>query len=341
MSTLTMHLGSDSYPITVESGALERVGELFSLRRRVLILTDSGVPAAYAQTVAAACAEPHIVTLEPGEHNKCPETWLSVLKTMLDADFDRGDAVVAVGGGVIGDLGGMVAATYMRGIDFYNLPTTLLAMVDSSVGGKVAVDFGGYKNIIGTFYQPRAVAADPQVLLTLDARQYACGMAEIIKMFATSDAAMFARLENGGDRIPPEELICAALRIKMAVVEADEREGGLRRVLNFGHTVGHAVESVGAEQPYPLLHGECVGIGMLALTEGEVRGRILRLLHRYDLPTAFRCGKNEFRAALAHDKKAAADGITTVRVPEIGRFSLQKESLDAITESCGEVISFR
>lgn len=341
MSLLTMQLGAQSYPITVEPGALARVGSLFRLDRRVLILTDSGVPAAYAQAVADACAEPHLVTLEPGEGNKCPETWLSVLRTMLDAGFDRGDALVAVGGGVIGDLGGFAAATYMRGIDFYNLPTTLLAMVDSSVGGKVAVDFGGYKNILGSFYQPRAVLADPDVLRTLDVRQYACGMAEIIKMFATSDAAMFARLEDKGTVIPPEELICAALRIKMAVVEADEREGGLRRVLNFGHTVGHAVESIGAGQPFPLLHGECVSIGMLAMTEGEVRRRLLHLLHRYDLPTAFRCGREELRAALVHDKKAGADGITTVRVPEIGRFTMQKESTDAIIGSCGEVISFQ
>ena len=259
---------------------------------------------------------------------------------MLKAGFDRGDALVAVGGGVIGDLGGFVAATYMRGIDFYNLPTTLLAMVDSSVGGKVAVDLDGYKNIVGTFYQPRAVLADPCVLQTLDARQYACGMAEIIKMFATSDAAMFARLEDRSACISREELICAALRIKMAVVEADEREGGLRRVLNFGHTVGHAVESISARQPYPLLHGECVSIGMLAMTDGEVRRRLTRLLHRYDLPTAFRCGRDDLCAVLAHDKKAGADGITTVRVPEIGRFTLQKESTDDILGSCGEVISF-
>ena len=213
-------------------------------------------------------------------------------------------------------------------------------MVDSSVGGKVAVDLDGYKNIVGTFYQPRAVLADPCVLQTLDARQYACGMAEIIKMFATSDAAMFARLEDRSACISREELICAALRIKMAVVEADEREGGLRRVLNFGHTVGHAVESISARQPYPLLHGECVSIGMLAMTDGEVRRRLTRLLHRYDLPTAFRCGRDDLCAVLAHDKKAGADGITTVRVPEIGRFTLQKESTDDILGSCGEVISF-
>ena len=340
MSVLKMELGPHSYPIMVERGALAGAGELFSLKRRVLILSDSGVPSAYVQAVAAACAEPHPVILAPGEENKCPERLFAILQIMLDAGFTREDALVAVGGGVIGDLGGLVAAMYMRGIDFYNMPTTLLSQVDSSVGGKVAIDFGGYKNTVGTFYQPRAVLIDPEVLHTLDARQYGCGMAEIIKMFATSDGAMFARLEEALADVSVEEMVVAALRIKMQVVAADEREGGLRRVLNFGHTVGHAVESISASDHYPLLHGECVWIGMLAMTQGEVRRRLAHLLHRLDLPTAFRCREGLFRSALLHDKKGSAGGITTVRVPEIGSFTLQHESVDAIVESSREVISF-
>lgn len=341
MNQLTMHTDSCRYPITVSDGALSQVGERFRLDRRVLILTDSGVPEVYAQTVADACADPHLLTVPPGEKNKCPEQLFRILQTMLDAGFTRQDAVVAVGGGVIGDVGGLAAALYMRGIDFYNVPTTLLAMVDSSVGGKVAIDFCGYKNIVGTFYQPRAVLIDPCVLGTLDTRQYGCGMAEVIKMFATSDAAAFERLENQPDGFPIGERIRAALKVKMAIVEADEREGGLRRVLNFGHTVGHAVESVSADQPHPLLHGECVGIGMLALTDGEVRDRLLRLLRRYDLPTSFTCQSTALRAALMHDKKAASGGIITVRVPHIGQYTMQNERVDSIMESCREVISFQ
>lgn len=339
MPTLTMNLGERAYPITVEHGALRRAGELMNLNRRVLMLTDSGVPAAYAEAVARACAEPHILTLEPGEQNKCPERLFEVLRVMVEAGFGRGDCLVAVGGGVIGDLGGFAAATYMRGITFYNVPTTLLSEVDSSVGGKVAVDFCGYKNIVGTFYQPAGVLIDPDVLETLDRRQFGCGMAEIIKMFATHDRDMFERLEDRRSPVSAVELISAALKIKMHVVEADERESGLRRVLNFGHTVGHAVETISADDPFPLLHGECVGLGMLALTEGDVRRRIERLLHRYDLPTAFRCERGQLRRAILHDKKAAGDGIVTVRVPEIGRFVFERMSADEIIERSGEVIS--
>lgn len=339
MSTLTMNLGSRSYPITVECGALGRVGELLRLRRRVLILTDSGVPQKYVEAVARECAEPHVVTLEPGEHNKCPERLLEIIRVMLAAGFDRGDCLVAVGGGVVGDLGGFAAATYMRGIAFCNVPTTLLAEVDSSVGGKVAVDLDGCKNIWGTFYQPEAVVIDPEVLETLDRRQFGCGMAEIIKMFATSDAAAFERLEDLTRPMSAVELIEAALRVKMAVVEQDERESGLRRVLNFGHTVGHAIESLSARDAFPLLHGECVGLGMLALTEGEVRRRLTHLLHRYDLPTAFRCERAQLRELMLHDKKAAAGGIVVVRVPEIGHFSLERMSADEILDKCEEVIA--
>lgn len=340
MSRLEMHLGERSYPITVAHGALARVGELFDLKRRVLILTDSGVPQAYVRAVQAACETHKTVVLEPGEANKCPETLVRLWRTCLEAGFDRNDAVVTVGGGVIGDLGGLVAATYMRGIAFYNLPTTLLAMVDSSVGGKVAIDLDGYKNIVGAFYQPRAVLIDPDVLETLDARQFGCGMAEMIKMFACADAETFARMEQNPTGLPIADLICAALRIKMQVVEADEKESGLRRVLNFGHTVGHAVESIGAQSETPLLHGECVGIGMLALCKGEVKERIAALLAAYRLPAHFTCTETDFRVALAHDKKSTGDRITTVRVPEIGQFTLQKESLDTIVSDSREVISF-
>ena len=259
---------------------------------------------------------------------------------MLACGFDRHDCVVAVGGGVVGDLAGFAAATYMRGIDLYNIPTTLLSQVDSSVGGKTAIDFLGYKNVVGAFWQPKGVIVDPDVLESLDARQFACGMSEIIKMFATSDGKMFGRLEDKTQCIPVEEIITAALRIKMNVVEQDEHEAGLRRVLNFGHTIGHAIESISADEPYPLLHGECVALGMLAITEGEVRRRLMHLLHRYDLPTAFRCDESRFREVLLHDKKAQSGDITVVLVDEIGSFSLKTETVDSIIARIKGVISF-
>lgn len=335
-----MNFDERSYDITVSRGAIKHASELFALDRRVLVVTDDGVPTQYSKAIADAAGEPHILTIRHGEASKCPERYLEILKFMLECGFDRHDCVVAVGGGVVGDLAGFAAATYMRGIDLYNIPTTLLSQVDSSVGGKTAIDFLGYKNVVGAFWQPRGVIVDPDVLESLDARQFACGMSEIIKMFATSDGKMFGRLEDKTQCIPVEEIITAALRIKMNVVEHDEREAGLRRVLNFGHTIGHAIESISADEPYPLLHGECVALGMLAITEGEVRRRLMHLLHRYDLPTAFRCDESRFREVLLHDKKAQSGDITVVLVDEIGSFSLKTERVDSIIARIKGVISF-
>ena len=340
MSTLTMDFDERSYDITVSRGAIKHASELFALDRRVLVVTDDGVPAQYSKAIADAAGEPHILTIRHGEASKCPERYLEILKFMLACGFDRHDCVVAVGGGVVGDLAGFAAATYMRGIDLYNIPTTLLSQVDSSVGGKTAIDFLGYKNVVGAFWQPKGVIVDPDVLESLDARQFACGMSEIIKMFATSDGKMFGRLEDKTQCIPVEERITAALRIKKNVVEQDEHEAGLRRVLNFGHTIGHAIESISADEPYPLLHGECVALGMLAITEGEVRRRLMHLLHRYDLPTAFRCDESRFREVLLHDKKAQSGDITVVLVDEIGSFSLKTERVDSIIARIKGVISF-
>lgn len=335
-----MDFDERSYDITVSRGAIKHASELFALDRRVLVVTDDGVPAQYSKAIADAAGEPHILTIRHGEASKCPERYLEILKFMLACGFDRHDCVVAVGGGVVGDLAGFAAATYMRGIDLYNVPTTLLSQVDSSVGGKTAIDFLGYKNVVGAFWQPKGVIVDPDVLESLDARQFACGMSEITKMFATSDGKMFGRLEDKTQCIPVEEIITAALRIKMNVVEQDEHEAGLRRVLNFGHTIGHAIESISADEPYPLLHGECVALGMLAITEGEVRRRLMHLLHRYDLPTAFRCDESRFREVLLHDKKAQSGDITVVLVDEIGSFSLKTETVDSIIARIKGVISF-
>ena len=322
MTSLHMELGDRSYDIHIGRGLLSRVGEYFSLDRRVLILTDDGVPAAYAEAVADACRTPTLVTVPQGEESKALSVWEDVLAVMLGEGFTRADAVVAVGGGVVGDLGGFVAASYMRGVDFYNIPTTLLSQVDSSIGGKTAVDFRGVKNIIGAFHQPRGVLIDPALLKTLDERQMASGMAEIIKMAATSDEGLFSLLEESEDPFALlDEIIPAALRIKKAVVEADEREGGLRRILNFGHTVGHGIESAAGGR---LLHGECVALGMLPMTTPAMQKRLLALYRRVGLPTSLRFSVSDILSAIRHDKKAAGDAISYVFVPSAGSYTLCK-----------------
>ena len=233
---IPVNLGTDSYDIVLERGCIRRAGELLRLDRKVLVVTDDGVPEAYAKTVADQCGEARIETLPQGEENKNFAGFERLLRAMLDFGMTRKDCVAAVGGGVIGDMAGFAAACYMRGIDFYNIPTTVLSQVDSSIGGKTAIDLDGIKNIVGAFYQPKRVLIDPEVLETLPDRQVANGMAEAVKMAVCFDAEGFALAEGYriGDR--PDRLIENALRIKKRVVEEDVKEQGLRRALNFGHT---------------------------------------------------------------------------------------------------------
>lgn len=309
----------DPYVVHIERGILRRAGEILPLNRRVLVVTDSGVPKEYAETVCAQCAAPTAVTLPSGEETKSFSSLQTLCRVMLEKGFTRTDAVIAVGGGVIGDLAGFAASVYMRGIDFFNFPTTLLSQVDSSIGGKTAVNFEGVKNVIGTFYQPSAVLIDPLTLDTLPKRQIASGMAEVIKMAATFDADLFESLENGN--LPIEEIIARALQIKARVVEADTREAGLRRVLNFGHTVGHGIES--AEGLGGLTHGECVALGMLVMSGGEMRERIRRVLKKWGLPTEIHADISKVLEALSHDKKASGDRISVITCDAPGSYSIE------------------
>ena len=308
------------YDIVLERGSLKKAGQLLELDRRVLVVTDEGVPPEYAGCVAGQCKEPIVVTVPRGEGSKSFEQLERLLSAMLEASFTRGDCVVAVGGGVVGDLSGFAASCYMRGIDFYNIPTTLLAQVDSSVGGKTAVNFGGVKNIVGAFYQPKKVIIDPETLKTLERRQLMAGLAEAIKMAATSSAELFEIIEKSEDLdadLP--EIIRRSLCIKRDVVEQDPKENGLRRILNFGHTVGHAVEGFNKGK---LLHGECVALGMPPMCSGEALERVTKVLKKYGLPTEIEQSADELMPYLKHDKKMTADLVKVVLVDKIGQFRI-------------------
>ena len=321
---IPVNLGDRSYNIYLERGAINTIGKTVNLNRRVLIVTDDGVPEEYARAVAAQCKEPHIATVAQGEGSKGFDTFQKLLADMLRADFDRGDCVVAVGGGVVGDLSGFAAACFMRGIDFYNLPTTLLAQVDSSIGGKTAVDLGGVKNCVGAFWQPRGGLVDPAVLATLPPRQLANGMAEAVKMALTSDVGLFELFESGGEA-DREAVIRRALEIKKRVVEADERESGLRRILNFGHTLGHGMEA--AAGLHGLLHGECVALGMLPMCAPEVRERLLPVLARLGLPVTLPVSPDRVLSAVCHDKKCDGATVSYVYVPRVGEAEIRRASV--------------
>ena len=319
---IRMELGEASYDIVLERGCLKRAGELLNLDRKVLILTDEGVPAQYAQTVAERCREPHIYTVQQGEGSKSFAVLEAILTKMMELGFTRGDCVCSVGGGVVGDLGGFAAACYMRGIDFYNIPTTILSQVDSSVGGKTAVNLGGVKNIVGAFWQPKKVLIDPDTLDTLSERQKSSGLAEAVKAGLIADPVLFAMFEDyaaGGAPLDLEKVIAASLMVKKKVVEEDERESGVRKILNFGHTIGHGIESVTG-----LLHGECVAMGMIPMCSPAVRSRLVPVLGALHLPARVHADPEEVYKAVLHDKKMGDGFVSIVSVDTVGSYTIQK-----------------
>jgi len=319
----------ESYDILLGQDILNSVSKLINLDRKVLIVTDSIVPQIYAKTIEKQCKHPYLFTIPAGEQSKSFSQFQNILSFMIKSDFSRNDAVIAVGGGVVGDLSGFVASTYMRGIDFYNIPTTLLSQIDSSIGGKTAIDFEDIKNIIGSFYQPKMVLIDINTLKTLDKRQLSAGFAEAVKMAATLDKDLFEFIENSSNfenDLP--HIVEGALKIKKKIVEKDTKEKGLRKVLNFGHTIGHAVES---SQDGKLLHGECVALGMIPFSKGDAKKRIISLLNKYELPTKI-TNKEELLPYLIHDKKKTASTITTVFTDEIGTFSFKELTPTEILE---------
>ena len=330
---IKVQTSTGEYNIHLERGALKKAGEYLNLERKVLIVTDSGVPECYAETVAAQCKTPFIVTVPMGEASKNFENYKMLLSKMVEYSFTRTDCVVAVGGGVVGDLSGFVAASFMRGVDFYNIPTTVLSQVDSSIGGKVAIDFEGFKNIVGAFYPPKAVIIDSNTLETLPERQISNGLSEALKMSMTSDKELFEIFENADIMQNIDAIIEKSLMIKKYVVEQDEKELGLRKVLNFGHTLAHAIESENEMQNY--YHGECVALGMIPMCSDAIKPRLINVLNKLNLPTEISFDKRRIAEAMSHDKKISGDDITVVFVEKIGEFIMKTMPLSEFCEVLG------
>nr|WP_317399056.1 3-dehydroquinate synthase [uncultured Gemmiger sp.] len=337
---LTMNLGTRSYDIILKRGCLSNLHQFADLtHRRVFILTDSGVPAQYAQNVLEQCANGTVYTIPQGEGSKCLKVYGQVLNAMLEFDMDRHDLLVAVGGGVVGDLGGFCAASYMRGIDFVNCPTTTLAQIDSSIGGKTAIDLGSAKNIVGAFWQPKVVLVDPDTLATLPRRQYINGLAEAVKAGLIADPELFELFENGDVDKDIETIIYRSLLVKKKVVEQDERESGARKALNFGHTIGHGIEAVKGvrgRRTNGLYHGECVALGMLPMIEDRsLQKRTRAVLRKLGLPVRTGVDKHKVLEYMRHDKKSGGDSITVIRVPGLGCWRADKLPMSQLPELLG------
>ena len=344
-------LGDRAYEVLIGPGLLARAGALLAdvmPRRRTVVVTDATVAALHGDTVLAAFAQAGVaarmIVLPPGEQTKSFEGLADLCDRLLAETLDRGDVITALGGGVIGDLTGFAAAIYKRGIDFVQLPTTLLAQVDSAVGGKTAIDTPRGKNLIGAFHQPRRVLADIDVLATLPVRELRAGYAEVLKYGLLGDRAFFEGLESRGPDVvagDPAALTWAvehAVRMKAEIVAEDEREAGRRALLNLGHTFGHALE---AETGFggDLLHGEGVGAGMaLAFRYSADRGhccgqdaaRAVRAIAAAGLPTTLaEIPGAPFRVEtlishMRQDKKAEGGDITLILARAIGETWVEK-----------------
>ena len=343
MIEIPVRLGSRSYRILVGTGVLTHAGaELGRLKvgRKVALVTDPGILKLHGETVAeslrVAGFEVTTVLLPEGERAKTLEVAASTWDRFLEAGLDRSSTVVAVGGGAVGDLAGFTAATYMRGVNFVQVPTTLLAQVDASIGGKTAIDHARGKNMIGAFHQPRLVLADTTTLLTLPEREYRSGMAEVIKHGIVLDAAYFAQVEREAAALRTREpavltgIVAGSCRLKGSVVERDEQEAELRHVLNYGHTIGHAIEAVTGYERFA--HGEAVSLGIaaeasiaerLGLAKPGTRERQLAALDAVGLPVRG-AGEPPERIVetLSRDKKSRDGRVPFVLAPEIGAFRI-------------------
>jgi 3-dehydroquinate synthase len=349
--TLTVNLGERSYVIRfgrdLAVDVREEIDRLRAAGRKAAVLTDLNFQRAQGPVLAAMFGGAPVLALEPGEGAKSLAGLSRVLDFLAENKLDRAGALFAVGGGVIGDLGGYAAAAWLRGIDFYQIPTTLLAMVDSSVGGKTGINIAAGKNLVGAFHQPRGVFISTSLLETLPPREFAAGMAEVIKYGLLGDEALFAELESvpltvGSPALAGVIHRCCALKAR--IVEADERETakeGGRALLNLGHTFGHAIENVAGYGEY--LHGEAVAIGLCAAARlsqklGGVAaadvGRVARMVAAHALPTQLRAplAYPALHAAMTRDKKVRAGGLRFVVLKALGTAVTQGDVAPALVE---------
>lgn len=343
MKIINVKIPEREYKIYIEKGLLSKCAELltpFAAGKKAAVITDSNVDPLYSETVLkelqSAGAKPFKIVVEAGEGSKSLSVFEDVCNTILENDFSRSDCVVALGGGVVGDLSGFVASTLLRGVSLIQIPTSLLSQVDSSVGGKTAVNLQAGKNLVGTFYQPKLVLIDMDTLTTLPEREVACGMAEIIKYAAIRDAKMGEELLSGN--FDMADIIGRCCKIKADIVVNDETDHGERMLLNFGHTIGHAVENYYGYGT--LSHGAAVAIGMCIMTEyAEKMGytekgtleTIKALNKKYNLP--IECEhRNSLITAATHDKKSVGDSINIVLVKKMGEGYYMKVPKSTLAE---------
>ena len=342
MKTVTVN-ASIKYDILIDSGLLDKAGEIVKDKfgiNKICIITDDTVDGLYGEKTVNSFKEQGFfvekIVIPHGEQSKNIDNFINIIRELAKMHFTRNDMLVSLGGGVVGDLCGFCAATYMRGIRFIQMPTTLLAAVDSSVGGKTAIDLPEGKNLFGAFWQPSLVLCDTDTLKTLTKEIYADGCAEIVKYGMIYDKNLFDMVKSG---IFDESLVIArCVEIKRDIVNEDEFDNGIRQILNFGHTFGHGIESL---SNFEVSHGEGVAIGMAIITNAlknsgkvkeEVYSELVEALNNNNLPTTFKCSYEELFDKVIGDKKRIGDYINLILVKEIGKAEICKTELNKIKE---------
>ncbi len=349
MKKLHVNIPGREYDIFIENGILDSTGGIIKdiiSPCKAAIVTDSNVNPLYGERLAHSLIKEGfsvcIIEIPAGEQSKCQEQLFEIYDRMLEFGITRTDVVIALGGGVVGDITGYAASSLLRGIPYIQIPTTLLAQVDSSVGGKVAIDLPRGKNLVGAFYQPKTVIIDPKCLNTLTDRVLSDGMAEVIKYGAIRDAELFETLEKIKNReeliAKSEEIIYNCCRIKSQVVENDEFDTGERMILNFGHTFGHGIEKQYNYETYT--HGEAVAAGMVmackfgeraGVTERKTTERMTEILKNFNLPTEIPISSDELKNAVKVDKKGDGNMLNLILIEEIGKVCIKKTDKAELT----------
>ncbi len=330
MKKIHVPIEGKEYDVLIKRGLLKSIDSYLSNQDEYIIITDSNIPKDYIKYIQDKLKVIDVLIIPPGEKSKSMETASLLLNKLVDISAQRSIKIITLGGGVVGDLGGFVASTYMRGVDFIQIPTSLLSQVDSSVGGKVGINANHMKNAIGSFYQPKIVLIDPDTLKTLEERHFNNGVAEIIKHGLIAGKSLFEDLSatNIIDNI--EDIIYQSIRIKRDIVIQDEYDRGVRNLLNFGHTIGHAIEQ---SSNYNLLHGEAIALGMQIISKGyDYEQKLEKTLHKYNLIKPFDYNMEELFNYIKTDKKINNNKLNMVFVKEVGNGFIKEINLNEIKE---------
>lgn len=310
-----------SYEIVIENGLMNQLRDYIKPNKETIIITDNGIPEEYIDIVEGLFTEPLTLVLPMGEETKSLDIYKHIIEELATRDISPSCQLIALGGGVVGDITGFVASTYLRGVEWIQIPTTLLSQVDSSVGSKVALNHYR-KNNIGAFYDPMMVLIDPLVLVTLPDEQFSNGMAEVLKYAFILEPKLFELIDEENWI----EVIKTCIECKIKIVEEDKLDKGIRHILNFGHTIGHAIE---IDSEYSVLHGEAIGIGMYHMLDGELKELMKKYLTRFNLPITYHRDCVDY---IRSDKKIKDGLLFEVFVEQLGKAEIKEVALEAFIE---------